>query len=217
MPVERIGITEFRARLTELLHRAQEQGDSFIVTDRGRPVARLEGLGESHDEPAPAPAPARLQFASEPRRSIVAAALHLPPVSFNERTMEAAFRFVEDDGTVVLKGFLVKFEVCPRCHGRGRVIRRDLEGNPVPEEVVDLEMAGYVFLDPCDYCQGTRVVPMVDPNQMGWEREYLEYRSWELERLQADLWPFLHASKEVDPPYVNPVPPVRQRDDDVPF
>lgn len=217
MPVERIGITEFRARLTELLRRVQEQGASYVVTDRGRPVARLEALAAPEDEPAPAPAPARVQFASEPRRSILAAALHLTPVSFDERTMSAAYRFVEDGGNMVTQGFVVEYELCPKCHGRARVIRRDLDGNPVPEEVVDLERAGYTFLDPCDHCEGRRVVPMVNPNQMGWEREYLEYRTWELERLEADLWPFLHASKELDRPYVNPVPPVRQRDDDVPF
>ena len=39
-----VGIRELKARLSEYVGRAAD-GDRIVVTDRGRPVARLIGLG----------------------------------------------------------------------------------------------------------------------------------------------------------------------------
>jgi prevent-host-death family protein len=39
-----VSISELRANLSHWLHRAQA-GDEIVVTDRGRPVARITGVG----------------------------------------------------------------------------------------------------------------------------------------------------------------------------
>ena len=41
-----VGIRELKARLSEYVSRAAN-GEQIVVTDRGRPVARLVGLGEA--------------------------------------------------------------------------------------------------------------------------------------------------------------------------
>ncbi len=41
-----VGIRELKARLSEYVKKAAG-GEQILVTDRGRPVARLEGLGGS--------------------------------------------------------------------------------------------------------------------------------------------------------------------------
>lgn len=41
-----VGIRELKAKLSEYVNRAAN-GEMIVVTDRGRPVARLVGLGEA--------------------------------------------------------------------------------------------------------------------------------------------------------------------------
>ena len=41
-----VGIRELKAKLSEYVNRAAN-GEQIVVTDRGRPVARLVGLGEA--------------------------------------------------------------------------------------------------------------------------------------------------------------------------
>ncbi len=41
-----VGIRELKAKLSEYVSRAAN-GEQIVVTDRGRPVARLVGLGEA--------------------------------------------------------------------------------------------------------------------------------------------------------------------------
>lgn len=41
-----VGIRELKARLSEYVRKAA-RGEQILVTDRGRPVARLEGIGGS--------------------------------------------------------------------------------------------------------------------------------------------------------------------------
>jgi prevent-host-death family protein len=44
-PENAVGVRELHDRLSEYLERVEE-GDEVVVTRRGRPVARLSGLGE---------------------------------------------------------------------------------------------------------------------------------------------------------------------------
>ena len=43
----RVGATEFKARCLELMDRVQARGETYVITKRGRPVARLVPLGRA--------------------------------------------------------------------------------------------------------------------------------------------------------------------------
>ena len=47
-PPEIMGASEFKARCLEVLDRACEEGAEFVITKRGKPVARLSGLDRVH-------------------------------------------------------------------------------------------------------------------------------------------------------------------------
>ena len=42
MPVSRVSKANFKARALEIFRRVQETGEPVLITDRGRPVLRLE-------------------------------------------------------------------------------------------------------------------------------------------------------------------------------
>jgi prevent-host-death family protein len=46
----RVGATEFKARCLELMDRVQARGETFVITKRGKPVARLVPLESTPDQ-----------------------------------------------------------------------------------------------------------------------------------------------------------------------
>lgn len=46
----RVAATEFKARCLELMDRVQARGETFVITKRGKPVARLVPLERAPDE-----------------------------------------------------------------------------------------------------------------------------------------------------------------------
>ena len=47
----RVGAAEFKARCLELMDRVAERRESYVITKRGKPVAKLAPLDRSDDEP----------------------------------------------------------------------------------------------------------------------------------------------------------------------
>jgi prevent-host-death family protein len=47
----RVGATEFKARCLELMDRVAERRESYVITKRGKPVAKLAPLDRADDEP----------------------------------------------------------------------------------------------------------------------------------------------------------------------
>ena len=98
--------------------------------------------------------------------------------------------------------------VCPECQGRGRKVRRTLEGKPLPEEEVELPQLGsFQFLDPCDHCEGRRVVPEVELESIGsLELDLLRDRARRLERVEEGLRPYLASWQEPEDPWSDGIP-----------
>lgn len=213
-----MGLSELRVRLAEVVRLVEGTGTAVTVTDRGRAVARLAPLSLTRPEPAPAAANPYGRGVALP---FPAAALRcLVPTSVDERQLVGVYELPTPQGGVAPYEMSISFHVCPKCCGRGRSIRRGLDGAPVPEELTELETAGFQFLDECDRCEGKRVVPLIDPNQIDARtRQGLMKASWFLERIEADLAPFLPREQDVEPP--DDADPGYRRnaflDDDVPF
>lgn len=220
-----IGLSELRVRLAEVMRQVEGTGATVLVTDRGRAIARLAPLEPARPEPAPAP-PVATPVRAEGRRPWPAAALRsLLPSSIDERQLVGVYELPTPEGGVAPCALSISFHVCPKCYGRGRSVRVGLDGAPVPEEMTDLQVTGYQFLDPCDRCEGKRVVPLIDTDHLDDRtRHGLLKASWFLERIEADLAPFL---PQEEPPIVDDPGPgfchdlFREddvlRDDDVPF
>jgi prevent-host-death family protein len=85
-------VAEIKARLSEFLAAARA-GDDVVITDRGRPVARLTGLGPEADDARMAEL-LRAGMVRAPRR--VRRADRPPPVAlgdaFDTRMLEALLR-----------------------------------------------------------------------------------------------------------------------------
>jgi prevent-host-death family protein len=47
----RVGAAEFKARCLELMDRVAERRESYVITKRGKPVAKLAPLDRTDDEP----------------------------------------------------------------------------------------------------------------------------------------------------------------------
>lgn len=213
-----MGLSELKVRLAEVVRQVEGTGTVVTVTDRGRAVARLAPLALKQPEPAPAVAN---PYGSGVALPFPAAALRcLVPSSVDERQLVGVYELPSSEGGVAPRAMSISYHVCPKCCGRGRSIRRGLDGAPVPEELIDLEISGFQFLDVCDHCEGKRVVPRIDPDQLDFrDRQALLKASWLLERIEADLAPFLPQEADVEP--MDDGDPGYRRnvflDDDVPF
>lgn len=174
---KKVGLAEFRARTSELLQQVEQTGQPLVLTDRGRAVGVLSPVASPPPAPPPPRRPVEEEFGLH----------HLSPLEFDEEAMVGVFPLAVADG-VMYERMGVRFAVCPRCAGRGRVVPRDLQGRPVPEEAPV----------PCDRCQEKRVVPVIDLDTVydGYYG-YLRDRARDLDRVEEELRPY----------FVTPQPP----------
>ena len=182
-------LSKARVRLKALVHLVQETGESVFLMERGEAVARLAPI-EDCSLPAGDPPTVAWHHPDECENPEMALR-HLFPLRVVDERMVGTYPFGDHEVE-----FPIRFVLCPRCEGRGRTLRRDLEGALVPEEQAGTFEDGhpwYHALDACDVCQGRRVIPRIHVE--GVFSSYLREigsRARFLDRVERELWPLLH-------------------------